>query len=81
MEEKVWGDNFIEFIMTANQSSFIFAITLTIVLLVFKLTGVFAASWVWVFVPLITRVALALLVFAISVIVGLIGGIVERFRQ
>lgn len=78
MQEKEWGDNFTEGMIIANQSSFIFAIILTIVLLICKLSGVFVDHWIWVFIPIIVRIALAVFAIVLSFIIGVIAEIKRR---
>jgi len=50
---------------TAFKHPFLFAIAISFMLLVMKLSGVIEASWIVVFAPLIIRVALDIILFII----------------
>lgn len=52
-------------IATAFKHPFLFAIAISFMLLIMKLSGVIEASWIVVFAPLIVRVALDIILFII----------------
>lgn len=52
-------------IATAFKHPFLFAIAISFMLLMMKLSGVIEASWLVVFAPLIVRVALDIILFII----------------
>lgn len=52
-------------IATVFKHPFLFAIAISFMLLMMKLSGVIEASWVVVFAPLIVRVALDIILFII----------------
>lgn len=52
-------------IATVFKHPFLFAIAISFMLLIMKLSGVIEASWIVVFAPLIVRVALDIILFII----------------
>ena len=80
MNDKEWGDDAIDFMFIANQSSMVLAVAITLALLIFKLTGVFEGHWVWVFVPLIARFAMLFLALIFAVAVKTIGFITGKTK-
>lgn len=50
---------------TVFKHPFLFAIAISFMLLIMKLSGVIEASWIVVFAPLIVRVALDIILFII----------------